>query len=235
MNARVREILRRMEDHCAFQAKGDPIRTTPGVLDDKDSFDDGKLSLMEVLNLKRVLTRLSEPVNYEHYGTTYRAHNEYAVGGGYLIKDWERQLLEAELNKPRNLPKPELPEREITLKEKARVLHIVENALKEFGMVSDPSTQCVYVKMPKGNGMDFTEERVPDSSIGRRLVELHKELTSLRIAVTPLIAKDKTPFAGRTYWNTGNQWKKEHIRECHYCGSVCDVNTYNWESISEKA
>lgn len=238
MNARVREILKRMEAHCLAQTAGEsPVRTTHGGLDDRDTFSNSGLSLMGVLNLKRVLTHLDEPVTNEHYNTAYSARSEYVNGHrayttSYLISEDEYKVLAFELDRPRNLPGPELPDREINVKEKARVLNMVENALREFGYVNNPHSQMVYVKVPKGNGMDTTEVRVQDSSIGRRLDALYKELTSLRNAVTPMIAKDKTPYEGQSYWTTGDQWRKEHQRTCHSCGSVCDVSTWKWEEVT---
>lgn len=225
MRSQVREILRKMEDHCAPLVSS-PSRTTHGGLDDKDVFDDGKLTLCEVLVLKRVLTKLDEKITNDHYQTVYSARN------ARLISEEEFSTLYVELDKPRNLPMPELPDRELTLREKGRTLNIVLNAMKEFGLVDSPSSVCTELEVPKGNGMDTDTIRVPDSAIGRRLAALYKELESLRNAVTPMIAKDKTPL--RSYWTTQNQWFKEHTRSCHSCGSICDVSTYNWESISEK-
>lgn len=232
MNARIREILKRMENHCLSKQVATPVRTTHGALDDQDTFDNGELTLMEVLNLKRVLTRLNERVTHEHYNTLYRANNEHVKEGGYLIREQERQLVETELSKPRTFPMPPLPDRELTLKEKGRVLNTVENALREFGLVDHPSTTQVAIRVPVGNGETEETIGVPDTEIGRRLLALHKELVSLRNAVLPRIAHDKTPL--NTYWTLGNQWKKEHIRTCHACGSVCDVYTHNWEDVREK-
>lgn len=231
MRTQVREILRKMEDHCAPLVS--TVRTTHGVLDDKDTFSNSDLSLMDVLNLKRVLTKLDERVRSEHYNAAYAARNTY-TDRGQLITEEEFKVLYTELDKPRTFPEPELPDRELTLKEKGRVLNLVENALREFGLVDNPCSVSVPVQHLKGNGMETEYLQMADSAIGRRLVALHKELVSLRNAVTPMIAKDKTPFAGRSYWNTGNQWNKEHIRTCHSCGSVCDVYTHNWETVKEK-
>lgn len=220
MRADIRNILRKMEAVGRPPVLANPVSTTPGALDDQDVFGKGHLTLGDVLDLKRILTKLDQPVTRAHYDTVYLAYDARFISR----EDW--QTLEMELGKPRTFPEPTLPDRELTAKEKARALHIIENSLREFGLVDSPTSVYVSIKTLTGNGTTQEDVQVPDSHVGRRLRAILDELQCLRNEIIPNEAKEPYKYGGG--FAIKSEWRKNRFRECRACGSLCEVYSHNW-------
>jgi len=265
VDTKARQIIKRIEDHIAYQAslvKPVPVPVGPG-LDSEDSFGpESFLTMDRVKRLKTVLTDLTIPVNRDDYHIVWEAKRvhlnqsvvytrnleakpedhkiETAPGkwkvikvyhtetGYYLISDEESRYLSHLLDAERkDLPRT-LPDRDLTVEEKARIVRVVQ-AFK----ANMPQGTNKYVKIPVRNGMDSEDKSMPDTAVHRRLWEIYKELEALEKQILPEPAKDETKLT--SYWSVGAEWKSRHYKSCHYCGHIHNVEHYNWEEKPTEA
>lgn len=151
---------------------------------------------------------------------SYAATEDSSIRQYLQQLQWRLEAVEKQLPILEERRDQPLPDRMLTTKEDARVYHIIKNAIREFGLVDSPTSACIGYS------------NVPDSAIGRRLLEVFHELTEILGSILPETAKDESPLepdkTGISSWSVKNEWARTVVRDCQKCGSICEVYDYNW-------